>query len=1626
MSSSMLSGERRWASARRGMTVLGKVAVPKPINLPSQRLENHGLDPNVEIVPKGTHSWGSKSSSSSSNAWGSSSLSPNTDGGTGSPTYLSGRPSSGGTGTRPSTAGSDRGHDPIGNAWGSSSRPSSSSGVLTSNQTSQTALRPRSAETRPGSSQLSRFAEPLSDNSVAWGGSGTSEKLGVASSKNDGFSLSTGDFPSLGSEKDNSGKNTDSQDHGSHGRPGSSSSGVASLKEHTADSAGDVSVNVNANSGGAGSWRKESSMYGEDGARPNVEKWHADPQPYPNSNIHQHFDSWHGPPVNNHPGGVWYRGPPGGPPFGSPIPPGGFPMEPFPYYHPQMPPPSLANPQPVRPPNNGPRGSHLKNGDMYRPHMHDPYVRPSMPLRPGFYPGPVPYDNYYGPPMGYCNSNERDVPFMGMAMGPAAYNRYPGQNVPDPGNPLVRPSGHGPCSNPMVSEQVEVVHPQDTRGPYKVLLKQHENWEGRDEEQKWDDNTKTNPLHSLKGEPPRKSSWENGWRNDDRMDDEMDTRRMTLAEGTSCETVDNRAVPLKVKSPENITSWNSSDESSVKKFEHVNSNFPEVLAPKDSSLIQKIEGLNAKARACDVRQDVKSVSTREEQKKKLQVGNVMACHTTNEAGDAALSHDKAYGSGIINFAPHEDHFSVADKSFESTVVGGTASARKSTHCRADHHGKLRFNTQEVDGWRKKTNVLEAQTPASCGHSEISYGPENNFEVAQNSLAHPSGKDEGESMLHVSDVNESQRAKMKELAKRIKQREKEEEERTRDQRAKALAKLEELNRRTQAGESVSQKLETAPSSVIQSRQESLTPAPISGTGSKAGAPSSSLGSNTSAVVHNKNLETVASSAVQNKEEPSIAAPPTVVSKSVSDLALDSNHSMIAQSNESNVNKVEKSASTLSNVSVETPKYAHNECAVVQEQSRPSRQDGNYVETVSSNSAHAHDVSTAKHKRTGYRQKQNSSIEKNSNDKSIPSSKTEAPKGHSDIATNATTSSGNIADEIAPNFETNLSVTTSVTSESSAHHRKKRNGKNRQKVDDAPSSLPPKESKDTAEGSGESVRPKTSETILVPSSVQSVTNLNDSNQSLELHSSLANEEGHIRLNNQWKSQHPRRMMRNQQGTKSSDKNHGADAVVWAPVRSHNRVEVSDEVPQDALVEVSVKGDQLVQNNPRNKRAEMERYVPKPVAKELSHQGSSHQAVVPSNKITSDEVVERHESGAVGVESSQTSAVSAKVGSTTESRNGDVKQSKPGKVHGSWRQRGMAESTTNPRRNFQKSFEDQEFQKIDESYVKEQPRSSDEYASDGWYMPHEIPDSAGNVHVLKDQGLSAREDQGLSARGKRHQHKSHKGMGYNHNHDEKRSVGADPAKSYMQSTAPEPRQTDSPVAAKENHAVGERSTSHWQPKTQSLPSTDQRGSQTNRSVNVEVSEGGRANKKEPARQGGSPLLPRPDRDTTSARSHQFLSEKTNFEEAPDVGRHQGPKRERRPVGRRGRPISPVELSSHSNMDVRHDQQMSAGFRRNGNANSRYSREHESHGEWSGSGKDNKQYNVPAAWERQKNNSHYEYQPVGPQNNKTNNFEPPKERPHNSGPRYRERGQSQSRRGGGNFSRRQTGGVQVDAGCE
>ncbi|KAK6276651.1 hypothetical protein POUND7_006360 [Theobroma cacao] len=1603
MTSSMLSGERRWASARRsGMTVLGKVAVPKPINLPSQRLENHGLDPNVEIVPKGTLSWGSKSSSSS-NAWGSSTLSPNADGGSSSPGHLSACPSSGGSGTRPSTAGSDRAHEPA-NAWGSNSRPSSASGALASNQTSLTSLRPRSAETRPGSSQLSRFAEPVPENSGAWGAAGTAEKLGMTSSKNDGFSLTSGDFPTLGSEKDTSGKNAELQEHGSLSRPGSSS-GVAPPKERPGTSiVVDISVNANVKTGNTNSWRRDNPPYTEDGVRPSMEKWHADPQgshPYPNTGIPpQHYDAWRGPPINNHPGGVWYRGPPGGPPYGPPVAPGGFPMEPFPYYRPQIPGAALANPQPVPPPGAGPMGPHPKNGDMYRGPMPDAFVRPGMPIRPPFYPGPVAYEGYYGPPMGYCNSNERDIPFMGIPAGPAAHNRYPSQNAPDPGGSHARPSVYGPPGKTLAAEHAESGHPHETRGPYKVLLKQHDGWEGKDEEHRWEDNA-TAGLE--KSDQRRTAAWENDGKANQKKE-EVSIR--TVVEEASFQITDHHggdSILGKLKSSEVMENAKAYDDISVKEVAH-----PEVpAATKDASLIQKIEGLNAKARASDGRHESISGSNREEQKNKSQVVNAKAKHFANEvaSGSCAVFPDKMPASGMTEPTCNEVAVSDGDKSLDLPAVGGAGINRRSTHSihgRTDHRGRGRFNPQDADGWRKKPLFTDSSnvkpTKDSENPSNVNIQDSMSLEASEKSGLNSQVRDEGESMPPVYDPSDSQaqRAMMRELAKqRVKQRQKEEEERARDQKAKALAKLEELNRRTQTAEGFTQKLESVPDSVVQSKQE--------------------------------DSQTLA-------EETILASRSEATS-----LASVSNPTVVALVSQSNTGGVEKPTVFSNQQPPVSTKNVHKTTADMHNQSLPLQQRVSNADAALHNLSQVSDSSTSKQKRVGYRKRDNSSLDKSSSEKSLSTSTTELPKVHSDAAVDVGPSAEAVANEFTSGSET--ISTQNVVNEPPVHQRRKNNrsGKNKHKMEETSSVvlLPSGISKESnLTGTFvESLKPKSSECELDPSLVQSLTDSKDGNRSSEQDSALLNEEVYGRVNNQWKSQHSRRMPRNPQAHRSAV--HSSDAVVWAPVRSHNKAEAFEEVSHKLVVESvapQVKNDAQVQNNPRNKRAEMERYIPKPVAKEMAQQVISQQPVAPSdNQTASDETVVRADTGSLGVECSQPmGSAMGKVGNSTELRN-DGRQSRQGRGHGSWRQRASAEATlqgqdgqySNSSKNTLQSTEHNQHQKLDSSPVKEQPKYDECNTSDGWNIP-ENPDSAAPpvVPVVRDQGLTGR--------GKRHAFKGNKGGGNNYDFDHKKINNGEAEKFNRQSSILEMGQSDLSATSKETRAVGERSTSHWQPKSSAI---NQRGSRPDSDQNVGA-EIGWANKKDSTPQGRVSIPPQPDKETSEGMTQplkdQYISEKGNVEEAHNGGYHDS-KRERKVASLKGRPHSPNQgpglpvEAPQSNVDARTEQRTTSGFRKNGNQNTRYGRGHESRGEWGSSGQEIKQHNPPANRDRQRHNSHYEYQPVGPQNNsRPSNPEGAKDGSHGAGARFRERGQSHSRRGGGNFHGRQSGSVRVDGGYE
>lgn len=438
---------------------------------------------------------------------------------------------------------------------------------------------------------------------------------------------------------------------------------------------GDMPASENFKNGTANSWKRDDPSHSEDGGRPGMEKWQGNPQTYPTPP--QNYDAWHGTPMNNPQGGVWFRGPP---PYGNPVAPAGFPMEPYSYYRPQIPATGIPNPQPVPPPGAGPRGPHPKNGDMYRPHMPDAYVRPGMPIRPGFYPGPVAYEGYYGPPMGYCSSNERDVPFRGMAAGPAVYNRYSGQGAPEPGN------SHGRYANnqSQIGEQLESGQPQDTRGPYKVLLKQHDGWDRRNEEHRREGAVTNN---SSRGDQPRISSWENDWRSDCQKDGESNTRNVPSDEA-SFETFDNHgspSVPVKVKSPESGGNGKAVDDISEKKLESESSGWsktsqPHAPAPKDSSLIQKIEGLNAKVRASDGRSETMTVSSGENQRNKFQA-NAKANQNTNEAGRGPSYSERTHTTEITHPISHEVGISRGDKNFDSTAGTGTNIPRLVMSCR---------------------------------------------------------------------------------------------------------------------------------------------------------------------------------------------------------------------------------------------------------------------------------------------------------------------------------------------------------------------------------------------------------------------------------------------------------------------------------------------------------------------------------------------------------------------------------------------------------------------------------------------------------------------------------------------------------------------------------------------------------------------------------------------------------------------------------------------------------------------------------------------------------------------------------------------------------------------------------
>lgn len=1410
------------------MTVLGKVAVPKPINLPSQRLENHGMDPNVEIVPKGSLSWGARSSSSGSNAWGSSALSPRTEGGSASPSHL-GRPSSGG-GTRPSTAGSERTLDSTSNLWTSNSRPSSASGTLASNNTSMMSLRPHSAENRPGSSLLSRFAEPLAEGTATWGASSSGDKMGMATSANDEFSLSSQDFPTLGSEKD-SGNNMESLDHNSCGHPDSSSSGPSTEKMDAAP--GDYK------NGMVNFWNNDGPQDVADGPHPGMERWHGDHHPYMNPNIPPpHYDTWRGGAPANTQGGVWFRGPPPGAPYGAPpmAAPGGFPMEPYPYYCSQVPAPGLVNSQAVPPHSAGPRGPHSKNGDLNRPIM-EPFMHPGMPIRPGFYPG------YYGPPpMGFRIPNKRDFPFMGVpTTGPPVYSRYPNQNAPEPINSNARS-----CEGRAL-EQVDCGPPHDPRRHYNVPAKQIVGWDKNVEEYK------SHPCD--KGYAANSSSQENFCSEDQdhRKDEQMNYGKRPLQNEEAFSAFHEEKTvsiePSSVKLYGNKSSGKPTD---------VNPVVANEVLPRDHRLIQG-------------RQDM----CREEPYGRGQLVNSKVGHPINQA-NASVHLERHYPSGILVPVSRDMTALAEDKGIGSVVGHVTTISRLSSHKlqgRGDQDGRGSFKSQSSSDSPHIGTLVNIQ------------GQEQQPEMQSTLTSRSDGEVKDDFMLSTSESCDSQRAKMKEIAKqRAIQRQKEEEERAREQKAKALAKLEELNMRSanQGKDTSSHKMDTIPSHVddLQKQEES----------------------NIKIELHFGTIQSGELSALHV----------SVPSKASKSLVTDKPSGVICSETNQHLSQKESLQAT--------------------------DDDAHINDVADSQSVQVCDISSQK--RAGYKLKNNNHSGKNMIEKPILDAK--------DNSSTTVTVLKEVDRKNVPSCsESKLPVDSPTIADSLSHTKRKNNraGKNKHKVDDsfAVSSAVVQKETDASKSVNESMKLKTLESKLEP--LQPPVDSKDVSQSLEIHPPLPHDDARNRSNNNpLKPQHARKLPRNSQG-RYVEKSHSNDAVVWAPVRSHNKIEVNDCFDQKAEESAfpSSETDNLVPSTSKSKRAEMERYVPKAAMREpASQQGSNPLSASPSTEQSIPDGM-----------SSKGEASSQIVERTGRPIESSYVESKPKQmqIHGSWCEPGSTDSNfvpvsgdssssmLNPGKNSQTSDLQKKTQKPKAlpkgSTAKQDPQPSEvneDNFVDGW-------------NIVDEPVICSAKDHGISGRGKSNPIKGHRGSGNAQHFGSKYHRGAEAEADHYSETS----QGDRPSSSKGKNVT------QWQPKSQTVSN-----------------EGDKNFKRDTSGNSGSNLKQHVEKKAVPTK------------DAVDSGS--------------------VE---HTDGTKNVEHPSSSGNRRNGNHNGRFVRGKEFHGDRSFNMQENRQNYAPANQEKQRQNSRYEYQPVRQENfnRRGNNLEEGIENQH-YGSRFRD--QHHMRRGG------------------
>uniref|UniRef100_A0ACD5XHJ4 Uncharacterized protein n=1 Tax=Avena sativa TaxID=4498 RepID=A0ACD5XHJ4_AVESA len=1470
------------------MTVLGKI--PKPINLPSQRLENQGLDPNVEIVPKGTHTWGSKPGPTTPNAWNSSSLlSPKKDGSVGATSQFNGRPSSGG-GSRPSTAGSESLDSP--NAWGPNSRPSSASGTLPSQHLSVVTNRPRSAETRPGSSQLSRFADNPSENmnvSIR-----TVEKSG--SSHGHGFTLSTGDFPTLGAEKTS--ESNSQRGHSSKGRPTSSSGRDGAQNDPGKSLTAGSGEIIPPNNQPADILKTD--QHAHDGgapfpatAPPNEAQ---QPQPYPPNYCMPppQYDSWRAPPGHPPEGmGMWHRGPGG--PYGQVGPPSSFPAEPF-TYHAQFPPNSEAATRQ----GSGHGGYHSKNGDAYNSMRPNPYVinQPVIPVMP-VHQGPMHYDAYYGPQRAsFSNANVRDI---GGSHQPGILNQFPNHNDKfQPGNSQIRPVKHEAVPKEFLeSDRVHMV----CRGQTRIL---HGNPDrvGPGEVER-----KIQPAPPLLPHP-------DGNRNDVNL--RADTRNTSSERNIMLmksvhdqrERGPDRFSHSSVLENAHSHPRENDDVTLRKKLK--DDNLPLDQPPiikKNAALIEKIGSLNNKARNVDARnvaepfpcKDIKEKQLKSADSKSDQVIKGVSSTPVNTSfasasGQAAcvspvaqkLSTEPSDGAVV---GPIHSHF--ADASKAEKVAGSThdRTRRRGDSSRNSHHGPAKDmpTTNSAGHGRGENSITESSSVVQLRNIQHDQPPEHASQLPPVTIT--------DDMPASSDY-EFQRVKMKELAvQRAKQLQAEEEERTKRQKAKALAKLEELNKRS----AVHQKNSSDPqpeNADVQNKQ-------------KAGLDGTDVPAVSTAESHD--VTAIGNvSILQPPNDPmdtAVPAQPMPTLPHAADIAKDP----------AGRNTSSSGGSALSNM----------------------------VEHVAHKSvSQSHDVGVLKSKQ-GYRKRH-----------AVPEDKISGEKSSLVVSTE------NMKKTAEASLDTSTAVVRSYDDPPAHNKKSARNSRNKKKMDDAPAtSKNPPVVLNQQNVPSFSSEPKTKTAgVIISSSILPTENTVLTVGSITVGGISFGSFNQERLKSPEEVQNTANSRPRPQQAKGSrkphavrpvEKPHGNEGVIWAPVKPSGWNEECEEADVAVATRPKLIGKCANdgENVTRTKRAEMERYVPKPLSKELQQQNTEHN--LPSEKSSVENKSNDNEK-----------LTASRADAATEPKKWEDKKTSRGhgngKSHPSWRRRNTDESALVVPNHAERADSCQEPNEVQRPSDKHQQLEYDkqaDYSAGNSLAPTqtvELPVSAPKEHAAANR--------------QRRQHvKAPKNEAGNHSNENRDREGRKDVNHIstrgMDSNSSEHRNM-SKSEVKSSAAVT-HSRAHWKPK----PSRSQNNPQGNNAVEGQV-----------------------DSTTLQDSSNHNLAGNSSRNGVKDAQSNQG-------KGGMMHVNDNQKGESHENTE---QQQLNHAARRQGHHNGKYQRGSGMH---RGRGYDAGPSHGANA-ERRRGGPHLEYQPVGSHNKPSDFQQNPSVDEQNAGPSapgsmYRERGQ-------------------------